>query len=173
MLTALDRAVWVKIYDSAGQQLMQKEMGLGESYTLPETASGPMIATARPDALQISVGGKPVAKLANGSTAIKDVPISAAALLARPAVQTAPAGRATSGAASPLAPALAPAPAPARRPADRSTATGRAPASTQPVSTQPASRPVAAALPAASSVLPAAEPVTTATLAPRSSTVSQ
>ncbi len=84
VFTALDKAVWVKVYDDAGQQLMQKEMVQGETYTLPETASGPMIATARPDALQVSVGGRAVPKLSDGRGALKDVPISAAALLARP-----------------------------------------------------------------------------------------
>jgi cytoskeleton protein RodZ len=85
VFTALEQGVWVKFYNSAGAQLMQKQMALGETYTVPADATGPMIWTGRPDALQITVGGQPVAKLAETEGRIKDVPVSAAALLARPA----------------------------------------------------------------------------------------
>ena len=83
VFTALKQGVWVKFYDAAGNQLMQKEMALGETYTIPAEASGPMIRTARPDALQISIGGRDVAKLSEQHQTIMDVPVSAAALLAR------------------------------------------------------------------------------------------
>jgi cytoskeletal protein RodZ len=125
VFTALDQGIWVKFADGEGRQLMQGEMLQGESYTVPADVEGAVVSTARPTALAITVGGKPVAKLADTDRVLSDVPVSAAALLARP-----PAGAAT-GAASPrrstrpsasqgnsstpepaLAPAEPPAPAP-------------------------------------------------------------
>ena len=85
VFTALEPRVWVKFYDAAGTQLMQKEMAEGESYVVPADASAPLIRTARPDALAITVGGRPVPPLAARQMTIADVPVSAAALLARPA----------------------------------------------------------------------------------------
>jgi transcriptional regulator with XRE-family HTH domain len=81
--TALDQGVWVKFYDAGGTQLLQKELARGESYTLPAEADGPKIWTGRPEALAITIGGQPVPKLAEVQMTIKDVPVSAAALLAR------------------------------------------------------------------------------------------
>lgn len=83
VFTALEQGVWVKFYDASGKQLMQKEMARGESYTLPADANGPLIRTARPDALAITVGGRPVAPLAERQMTLADVPVSAIALLAR------------------------------------------------------------------------------------------
>jgi cytoskeleton protein RodZ len=98
VFTALEPEIWVKFYNNTGQQLMQKQMALGETYTVPADAAGPMVWTGRPDALQITVGGQPVPKLAETEGRVKDVPVSAAALLARgatpapqPAAQPAPA----------------------------------------------------------------------------------
>lgn len=82
--TALEPGVWVKFYDASGQ-LLQKELAQGETYTVPPAANGPMIWTARPQALAITVDGKPVPKLAETQMTMKDVPVTAAALLARPA----------------------------------------------------------------------------------------
>ena len=46
-------------------------------------AAGPQVWTGRPDALAITVGGQPVPKLAEAERIMKDVPVTAAALLAR------------------------------------------------------------------------------------------
>lgn len=75
--------VWVRFYDAQGRQLLQKELAMGETYTVPRDATGPMIRTARPEALSITVGGKPVPRLAEAHGLIKDVPVDAAALVAR------------------------------------------------------------------------------------------
>lgn len=92
VFTALEDAIWVKFYDGAGKQLMQKQMAKGESYTVPADASGPQVWTGRPDALAITVGGKPVPKLAESEWIVRDVPVTAAALLARgqPAASASP-----------------------------------------------------------------------------------
>lgn len=126
IFTALEPGVWVKFYDASGQ-LLQKELAQGESYTVPANAKGPMLWTARPQALAITVNGKPVPKLSETQTTLKDVPVTATALLARPAqpAATPPAVRpATSRATSPGAPA------PAARPAATQSASPTPEAST-------------------------------------------
>lgn len=154
--TALQPGVWVKFYDASGTQLMQKEMGLGESYTVPAEANGPMLWTARPDALQIAVGGKVLPKLSDKQQTMKNVPVSAAALLARP---VAPAATATaSGTAPGIATTLPPRPRPAAGPA----------------SAPSASAPAAAAMPSAPAPSPVAfQPASPAPAAPTAATVQQ
>lgn len=84
VFTALEDGVWVKFYDRSGRQLMQKQMAQNERYVVPADAEGPQVWTGRPDALRITVGGKPVPKLSDDERVIKDVPVTAEALLARP-----------------------------------------------------------------------------------------
>ena len=96
VFTALDEA-WVRFYTPEGtitEMLMQR----GDSYTVPTDAQQPMLRTGRPDALQITVGGRRLPKLAEEQQVMSDVPVTAAALLAR-APQ--PAATATRAAASP------------------------------------------------------------------------
>jgi len=83
VFTAIEDGIWVKFYDSSGTQLMQKQMKLGETYTVPVDADGPLIWTGRPDALEITVGGDPVPKLAETDRIMKDIPVTAEALLSR------------------------------------------------------------------------------------------
>ncbi len=83
VFTSLEDGVWVKFYDANGSQLMQKQMALNETYTVPADAEGPLLWTGRPDALSITVGGKSVPKLADDDGIMKDIPITAAALIAR------------------------------------------------------------------------------------------
>lgn len=83
VFTSLEDGVWVKFYDAEGNRLMEKQMALNESFTVPSDVERPLIWTARPDALAITVGGKAVPKLAEELQTLRDVPVSAAALLAR------------------------------------------------------------------------------------------
>lgn len=92
VFTALQPGIWVKFYDAHGKQLLQKQMAQGESYTVPADAQGPLLWTGRPDALAITVGGKPVPKLAEQQRIMKDVPVTAAALAARGQPSPAPTG---------------------------------------------------------------------------------
>lgn len=89
VFTALEDGVWVKFYDGSGSQLMQKQMAKGETYTVPADATGPQVWTGRPDALAITVGGREVPKLAETEGVMKDVAVTAEALLARAAPATA------------------------------------------------------------------------------------
>ena len=88
VLTAT-QPVWLRIYDRDRKRLFEKELAIGESYTVPREAADPMILTGRPEALTVTIDGQPVAALGTARAAIKDVGISAAALLARSGVATA------------------------------------------------------------------------------------
>ncbi|KFD25879.1 XRE family transcriptional regulator, partial [Sphingobium yanoikuyae] len=90
--------VWMRIVDEAGERLKDGLLKKGESFTLPAGARNPTILTGRPQALDVTVGGKAIPPLGAADRTIADVPVSAEALLARAA---APAG----------APVGAPAPA--------------------------------------------------------------
>ena len=76
-------SVWVKIYDAENKPLFESEMVKGDSYSVPKDANNPMIVTGRPNALNVTVGGKAVPSLGAPERTIVDVGISAASLLAR------------------------------------------------------------------------------------------
>lgn len=93
VFTATRDQVWVRFADGAGTQMMQKVLALGESWTVPEGVAGVTLTTARPDGLSVTVGGRAVPPLADSERLVTDVPVTAAALLARgsaPAAQAAP-----------------------------------------------------------------------------------
>lgn len=93
VLTATD-TVWLRIYEEGGKRLFEKEMKAGDSFNVPADAKNPLILTGRPQALRVTIGGKPVPPLGAPDRTIADVGISAAALNARaalaPTPQTAP-----------------------------------------------------------------------------------
>lgn len=101
VLTAVSD-VWLRIYDQAGERLLEKTMAKGETFTVPPEANNPMILTGRPDAISVTVGGKPVPPLGAPERTISDVPVSAAALLARP-----PSGQSSGTGAGTAVPATA------------------------------------------------------------------
>jgi len=127
-LTATD-SVWLRVYDG-GTTLVEKTLAAGEYYDVPATATNPMINIGRPDKIQVTINGSGVAPLGDGKLAIKDVPISAAALQARgtgtpataPVATAAPAASAPSS-GSALPPAFRPAPVPTARATPRVTPT--------------------------------------------------
>lgn len=80
-LTATDD-VWLRIYDADGT-VYENTLKPGDTYTVPQDRPGLMINIGRPDKLKVTINGSAVAALGDGHVAIKDVPITAAALLAR------------------------------------------------------------------------------------------
>lgn len=94
--------VWLRIYDKADKVLLQREMAAGEAYSVPLDADTPMIRTGRPDALKVTIDGQDVAPLGAPETTVRDVQISAKALIARGTPAAAPAS------ASASVPALTP-----------------------------------------------------------------
>lgn len=83
--------VWVRIYDAANTTLLIRTLQPGDRFEVPANADRPMINVGRPDLLAVTVGGQAVAPLGTAERAIKDVEISAAALLARGSAAPAPA----------------------------------------------------------------------------------
>lgn len=83
VFTALEDGVWVRFYDAAGDRLLEKQMSSGERFEIPSDAQSPQIWTGRPDAFAITIDGRAVPKLAEDDFVMRDVAISAEALLAR------------------------------------------------------------------------------------------
>lgn len=83
-MTAVNE-VWLRIYEPDGTRLFEGTLAKDQSYTVPPTARSPMILTGRADALAVTVGGQAIPPLGTAERTIADVPVSAAALLARTA----------------------------------------------------------------------------------------
>lgn len=144
VFTAMTDKLWVKFYDGKGTQLLQKQLAQGESYTVPADAVDPKLWTGRPDALSITIGGRAIPRLADHEGIMKDVPVTAAALLARsapPAPGTTPPVTATAA-----APVTGPRPVVRRRPAAGATAPV-APAATPTAAADTPAAPAPAAAP--------------------------
>jgi cytoskeleton protein RodZ len=94
-LTASDD-VWMRIYDANGT-VYENTLKPGETYNVPQDKPGLMINIGRPDKLKVTVNGSTVPPLGDGHVAIKNVPITAEALLARgtPAATATPAASET------------------------------------------------------------------------------
>ena len=129
VITAND-AAWIEVKDGA-TILKQGELASGQSFEVPATALAPMLTTAKPEALRISVGTADAPAIGPAGQKIANVSLKGADLLKRPA-----------GATAPTAPAVVAAPAPvAQRPAPR-------PAAPKPKPASPAPAPVVAPAPA-------------------------
>jgi len=88
---------WVKFYDASGERLYEAQMAQGESYTIPADAEGPQVWTGRPYALAITIDGRPVPKLSEEDEIVRDVPVTAEALLARSEPSATPGSDASTG----------------------------------------------------------------------------
>lgn len=82
--------VWLRVYDKADKVLLQKEMAVGETFSVPADADTPMVRTGRADAIKVTIDGREVAPLGPPEKTIRNVVLTAAALAARPATQTPP-----------------------------------------------------------------------------------
>lgn len=96
VFTSLAAGTWVRFYDGSGKRLFEGQMARGQSFTVPADATQPQVWTGRPNALAITIGGRAVPKLAETETVVKDVPVTAAALLARAPAQAPTATRTAS-----------------------------------------------------------------------------
>lgn len=92
VFTALEDGVWVRFYDVGGERLFEKQMVRGEQFQIPGDAEEPRINTGRPDAFEITIGGRNVPKLAEEPITLGDAVVSAEALLARALDPTEPSG---------------------------------------------------------------------------------
>lgn len=83
VLTATAPAVWIKVTDAAGKQLIQKELAQGEAYTVPADAQGAQLRTARADVLQVTVGGEALPRLSDKPEVLSGIVLTPAALTER------------------------------------------------------------------------------------------
>lgn len=146
VLTATEDGIWVRIYEEGGERLTERILAKGETLEVPPAARDPRINTGRPDALAVTIGGQPVAKLAETPQTISGMPVSAAALAARGSAVPAPGA---SPSASPAATETMPS-RPRPRPRPRAEATGDA--------TSPAAETAPAPAPAEPAAAPAQAP---------------
>ena len=127
LLTATD-AVWMQITESGGTTLFSGVLQAGQTFTVPPQSSGAMLKTAKPEALNITVGGRiapqvgPPAKKVTVSLAPADLLKGPAAAESAPAPAAATPSPTPRRSASPPAPSPAPAPAPAETPSTTNTA---------------------------------------------------
>lgn len=96
-----DDGSWVRFYDGEGNRLYEGVLAKGQTFTVPADAKDPQIRTGKPYGFAITVGGKPVPKLSEKDEVLSDVPVSAAALLARQTPPATPAPAATPAASAP------------------------------------------------------------------------
>jgi cytoskeletal protein RodZ len=82
VLTA-NALVWFRIDDAQGNRLHEQELAAGQSYTVPRDATGLLLRTARPQALDITVGGRKIATLGPPDTLVSNVPLDPRALVSR------------------------------------------------------------------------------------------
>ena len=82
---------WVKFYDAEGERLYEAQMDEGDTFTVPSDAKGPQVWTGRPYALSITIGGENVPKLSEEDEIVRDVPVTAEALLTRSSTPATPA----------------------------------------------------------------------------------
>lgn len=150
VLTAKADRIWVKVTDADGEQLFQKELANGESWTVPAGAKGALLRTGRPDALTVTVGGKPIAALPDTPVLVSGVSLTPADLRAR--------AEANANAAPASPASSAPAPAPRAEP-------GRAPA----VPSSPTASPTSQASPSPRPSRTASAPVPGPSASPRPS----
>lgn len=100
VFTAQGDAVWVRFYDGATKKVLtEKSLTRGESYTVPSDVADPRLWTGHPELLDITIGGQSVPRLASAMKTMKDVPVTAQALMARntPVASPDPAASATPG----------------------------------------------------------------------------
>jgi cytoskeletal protein RodZ len=116
VVVTANEAVWVDIRDGA-TVLKQGELGVGQSFEVPTSATAPTLTTARPEALRISVGTADAPAIGPAGTKVS-VSLLGPDLLQGPR-SPAPAASPPATTSAPSTPAARRAPAPAPKPTTR------------------------------------------------------
>lgn len=80
VLTATE-PVWIQVYERGGATLFQGELGGGQSYTVPATATAPLLRTGKAEALRATVGGRETPPVGPPAQVISDVSLLAPDLM--------------------------------------------------------------------------------------------
>ncbi|HZU52173.1 MAG TPA: RodZ domain-containing protein [Sphingomicrobium sp.] len=108
VLTATD-AVWLQVSQKGGPTLYSGTLQPNQSYTVPATATAPVLKTGKPEALKITVGNETAPAVGPAATTVSNVSLLPADLMKVPAA----AGTATFKPSSGPVPATQPGTAPA------------------------------------------------------------
>ncbi len=96
--------VWMGFNDPAanGRLVFERTFKAGETYSVPAEARGWTMRTSRPQAIEITVGGKVMPQMGKPDLLVKDIPLNSAALVAKAAeISSAAAGAQTATGAQP------------------------------------------------------------------------
>jgi len=108
VLTASE-AVWLQVAEKGGATLFSGTLQPGQTYTVPATATAPMLRTGKPEALKATVGTAAAPALGPPATTVN------VSLLPADLMRTGPAAAPTATAPAPAPPARTSSPAPAPR----------------------------------------------------------
>ena len=114
-------AAWLQVYEKGGATFFSGILQPGQTFAVPPTSTAPLLKTAKPEALKISVGnqiappvGKPAEKISDVSLLSADLLKGGAAAAPAPAPQAAPPAPTSQARSAPKRPrTTAPAPRPA------------------------------------------------------------
>ena len=123
VLITANEAAWIEVRDGA-TILKQGELAAGQSFEVPATATAPMLTTAKPEALRISVGTGDAPSLGPAGERVSNVSLLGADLLRGPVA--APTPEPVAAAADPAPRGAAPEPRRAAPEPRRSAPTPRA-----------------------------------------------
>jgi cytoskeletal protein RodZ len=72
VITANEPA-WIQVSERGGRSLFQGELGAGQSYEVPATATAPVLRTGRPQSIRISVGTADAPAVGAADTTVSNV----------------------------------------------------------------------------------------------------
>ena len=79
--------VWLQVSEKGGATLFSGMLQPGQTYTVPATATAPVLKTGKPEALKVSVGNSVAGPLGPPATTLSNVSLLGADLLKSPAAQ--------------------------------------------------------------------------------------
>ena len=88
MITASE-PVWIQVYEKGGSKLFEGVLAAGQRYDVPATAAGPLLRTAKAEALRISVGTADAPAVGPAGTTLRDISLLGPDLMKGPAAAAA------------------------------------------------------------------------------------
>ena len=109
--------VWLQVYEKGGATLFSGMLQPGQTYTVPASATAPLLKTGKPEALRVTVGNQVAPPVGPAATTVNNVSLLGADLLKNGQAASAPAAPAPSPPSNPPAPRSTRPPAAAPQPA--------------------------------------------------------
>jgi cytoskeletal protein RodZ len=80
-----NEAAWIQVAERGGATLFQGELGAGQSYEVPATATAPVLRTGRPQSIRIAVGTADAPAVGAADTTVSNVSLLGPDLMRGPA----------------------------------------------------------------------------------------